>query len=90
MGQHKYKPIGFSSEATLEERELILYNDDVNTFDYVIDSLVDVCEHTTEQAEQCAMIAHFKGKCSVLEGDFEKLKMARDEMIRRELSVKIE
>jgi ATP-dependent Clp protease adaptor protein ClpS len=56
----------------------------------VIDSLIDVCEHTTEQAEQCAMIAHFKGRCSVLEGTFEKLKMARDEMIRRELSVKIE
>lgn len=90
MGHYKHKPIGFSSEATLDQRELILYNDDVNTFDHVIESLVDVCEHTPEQAEQCAMLAHLKGKCSVLEGEFGKLKAARDEMVRRELSVKIE
>ena len=41
---------------------LVVYNDDVNTFDHVIDSLIDICNHSEEQAEQCAMIVHFKGK----------------------------
>ena len=90
MGQHKYKTIGDSSEQLLEEQELILYNDDVNTFDHVIDALIDVCRHSSEQAEQSAMIAHFKGKCSVLEGSYSELKAAMEEMTRREISVKIE
>ena len=45
--------------------EIILFNDDVNTFDFVIEMLVNVCDHTPIQAEQCAIIVHFKGKCSV-------------------------
>ena len=45
--------------------EIILYNDDVNTFDHVIRTLIEVCEHTPEQAEQCSLIVHYKGKCSV-------------------------
>lgn len=56
-----------------EECKLILYNDDVNTFDYVIDTLVQVCHHTFEQAEQCAIIVHFKGKCDVKLGSYEVL-----------------
>jgi ATP-dependent Clp protease adaptor protein ClpS len=47
---------------------IILYNDEVNTFDFVIESLVDVCDHELVQAEQCAFITHFKGKCAVLTG----------------------
>lgn len=79
-----------SVEELLESKVLVLYNDEVNTFDHVIDTLVDVCEHTAEQAEQCALITHLKGKCSVLEGEFTTLKVAHDEMCRRDLSVKIE
>jgi ATP-dependent Clp protease adaptor protein ClpS len=48
--------------SDVEERVLLLHNDDVNTFDYVIESLVEVCEHDSEQAEQCAYITHYKGK----------------------------
>ncbi|MDZ7775119.1 MAG: ATP-dependent Clp protease adaptor ClpS [Bacteroidales bacterium] len=72
------------------QQALILYNDEVNTFDHVIASLVEVCDHTLEQAEQSAMIAHYKGKCSVLEGEYSKLKAARDAMSRREMTVSIE
>ena len=48
--------------------EIILYNDDVNTFDHVINCLIKYCKHTPEQAEQCAMLVHFKGKCAVKSG----------------------
>ena len=55
-----------SEEVLLEkEKSLILYNDEVNTFDFVIDSLMKVCKHEPEQAEQCTFIVHFKGKCDV-------------------------
>lgn len=50
---------------SVHENEIILYNDDVNTFDHVIRTLIQVCEHTSEQAEQCSLIVHYKGKCSV-------------------------
>jgi ATP-dependent Clp protease adaptor protein ClpS len=55
------------------QQVLILYNDDVNTFDHVIDSLVEECNHTTIQAEQVAWIVHTKGKCDVKHGPFDKL-----------------
>jgi ATP-dependent Clp protease adaptor protein ClpS len=53
--------------------EIIMYNDDVNTFDHVIDTLIRVCKHTAEQAEQCAIIIHYKGKCTVKTGAMEEL-----------------
>ena len=69
-----------SSQDTLEaaekESELIVYNDDVNTFDHVINTLIRVCKHSNEQAQQCTLIIHFKGKCSVKTGPIEKLKSA--------------
>ena len=51
---------------------LVVWNDDVNTFEWVIDTLVQVCGHTEEQAEQCAYLVHFNGKCDVKKGDYEK------------------
>jgi len=69
-----------SSQDTLEaaekESELIVYNDEVNTFDHVINTLIRVCKHSNEQAQQCTLIIHFKGKCSVKTGPIEKLKSA--------------
>lgn len=59
---------------SVHENEIILYNDDVNTFDHVIRTLIQVCEHTSEQAEQCSLIVHYKGKCSVKSGTFSDLK----------------
>ena len=59
--------------ATDREHEIILYNDDVNTFDHVIQTLISVCEHTAQQAEQCAMIVHYNGKCTVKSGSYQEL-----------------
>jgi ATP-dependent Clp protease adaptor protein ClpS len=57
-----------------ESHDLIVFNDDVNTFDHVIRVLMKVCGHSPEQAEQCSLIIHYKGKCSVKKGSFPKLK----------------
>ncbi|EIM77132.1 ATP-dependent Clp protease adaptor protein ClpS [Nitritalea halalkaliphila LW7] len=57
-----------------EECELVVFNDDVNTFDHVINVLVKVCRHTREQAEQCTLIIHYKGKCAVKKGTRTQLK----------------
>ena len=61
-------------EETVKNNEIVLYNDDVNTFDHVIDTLIDVCQHTSEQAEQCALLVHYKGKCTVKTGSLKDLK----------------
>ena len=57
-----------------EALDLVVFNDDVNTFEHVIQVLMKVCEHTHEQAEQCTLIIHYKGKCSVKKGSREELK----------------
>lgn len=72
------------------ECHLILYNDDVNTFDHVIDTLVKVCHHTFEQAEQCAIIVHFKGKCDVKSGSYDFLKPLCTALLDAGLSAEIE
>ena len=73
-----------------EECRIILYNDDYNTFDYVIDTLVQVCGHTFEQAEQCAIIVHFKGKCDVKTGSYDYLKPLCVALLDAWLSAEIE
>jgi len=77
----------YQQEDTLD---LILYNDDVNTFEFVIETLVDVCKHNPEQAEQCAMIAHMKGRCPVKNGAADVLIPLKSEMTNRGLIVTIE
>jgi ATP-dependent Clp protease adaptor protein ClpS len=61
-------------EVPTLNNEIVVYNDDVNTFDHVIDTLIKVCEHTPEQAEQCSLIVHYNGKCTVKTGPLKKLK----------------
>lgn len=73
-----------------DKRELMLHNDDYHTFPYVIDALIEICDYTTEQAEQIAHITHYKGKCPVKSGSYEKLKPFRDGLYAKELSVTIE
>ena len=68
---------------------LIVFNDEVNTFDYVIDTLMEVCEHTPEQAEQCTLIIHYKGKCAVKNGSWEELVPKRNEICRRGISAEV-
>jgi ATP-dependent Clp protease adaptor protein ClpS len=72
-----------------EVRTLVVFNDDVNTFDWVINTLMEVCNHTPEQAEQCTIIIHFKGKCSVKEGEWDALVPMRNEICRRGISAEI-
>lgn len=78
---------------TLEEvntqNEIVLYNDDVNTFDHVIDTLIQVCQHTSEQAEQCAILVHYTGKCTVKTGSFEKLKPQCLQLLEAGLSAEL-
>ena len=59
--------------TAIKENHLVVYNDDINTFDYVIELLMKVCNHDAIQAEQCAMLIHYKGRCSVKRGSFEVL-----------------
>jgi ATP-dependent Clp protease adaptor protein ClpS len=82
-------PLSNTEEKEGELHSLILYNDEVNTFDFVIETLMDVCEHDFIQAENCAWIAHFKGKCAVKKGPFDDLKPRHDEMSNRTLTVEI-
>ncbi len=89
MVKEKIKPTDHHDEIMSAEKELILFNDDVNTFDHVIESLIEVCGHDPFQAEQCALTAHFNGKCGIKSGSFDELKPIRDEMTNRKLTVSI-
>ena len=70
--------------------QLIVWNDEVNTFDWVIETLVEVCGHSPEQAEQCSLIIHFKGKCAVKNGDYDTLKPMCDAITERGIGATIE
>ncbi|TAH03725.1 MAG: ATP-dependent Clp protease adaptor ClpS [Sphingobacteriales bacterium] len=70
--------------------QLIVWNDEVNTFEWVIDTLVDICKHSTEQAEQCALIIHTQGKYAVKYGAYDTLKVMCDAITERGISATIE
>ena len=90
MTKEKFHPSGNTQELNENTRELILFNDDVNTFDFVIETLIDVCGHEANQAEQCALIVHYNGKCAVKSGTRSELKPYYNEMTNRKLSVTID
>lgn len=77
-------------EKTEEEYKIVLYNDDYNTFDWVIQCLVEVCGHTTEQAEQCAFFVHHKGRYAVKHGSYSELEPRCTALLDRRLSAEIE
>jgi ATP-dependent Clp protease adaptor protein ClpS len=70
--------------------QLIVWNDEVNTFEHVIETLIEVCGHSQEQAEQCTLLIHFKGKCSVRNGDYDSLKPMCDAITERGIGATIE
>jgi ATP-dependent Clp protease adaptor protein ClpS len=70
--------------------QLIVWNDEVNTFDWVITTLIEVCKHTQEQAEQSAMIIHTKGKYAVKEGPYDTLKPMCDAITERGINATVE
>jgi ATP-dependent Clp protease adaptor protein ClpS len=69
---------------------LVVWNDEVNSFDWVIQTLVEVCHHSTEQAEQCAMIIHTQGKYAVKQGSYDDLKPMCDAITERGIGATIE
>jgi ATP-dependent Clp protease adaptor protein ClpS len=74
---------------TTDLMDLIVFNDDVNTFDHVINTLIKVCKHTQEQAEQCTLLIHYKGKCTVKNGSFDFLKPMRDAICEAGIDARI-
>lgn len=76
-------------EQEANQHEIVLFNDDVNTFDFVIDSLINVCEHSVEQAEQCTWLVHFKGKCTVKTGEYNDLKPRCSKLLQLGLSAEL-
>ena len=76
-------------EAVGTNNEIVLHNDDVNTFDHVIETLIRVCKHDALQAEQCALLVHYKGKCTVKTGTLEELKPQCTALLDAGLSAEI-
>lgn len=72
-----------------EVKDLVVFNDDFNTFDHVIETLIRVCKHTHEQAEQCTLLIHHKGKCTVRTGSFEELDPMREAICEVGIDAKI-
>ncbi|MFA8432971.1 MAG: ATP-dependent Clp protease adaptor ClpS [Marinifilaceae bacterium] len=78
------------NENTEERKVLFLYNDDVHTFDYVVRVLMDICDHDANQAEQCAYITHYRGKCDVRRGELDMMKLLRNELRKKGLKAAVE
>jgi ATP-dependent Clp protease adaptor protein ClpS len=76
-------------EKVIKEHNLILFNDDVNTFEHVIELLIKVCNHDALQAEQCATLVHFSGKCAVKKGEFKELEVMSEILADAGLTVEI-
>ena len=76
---------------TLEKpnNEIVVYNDDYNTFDHVIETLIKACKHTPEQAEQCSLLVHYKGKCTVKTGPYKELEPRCSKLLEAGLSAEI-
>ncbi len=93
-GSYQYEEVQKTDTQLADEKSsdfyLIVWNDDVNTFDWVITSLMEICHHTAEQAEQCALFIHFKGKYAVEQGAFEKLRPMCEALLDRGISATIE
>ncbi|WP_346237851.1 ATP-dependent Clp protease adaptor ClpS [Niabella insulamsoli] len=76
--------------ATASSCQLIVWNDEVNTFEWVIETLMEVCGHNFEQAEQCSLFIHFKGKYAVKQGDYDHLKPMCEAILERGINATVE
>lgn len=86
----KNKPVQDESTETANERFLILHNDDYHSFDYVIEALMEICEHEQEQAVQCTLLTHYKGKCDVKKGSFSYLRPMKQALLAKDLKATID
>lgn len=87
--EHELQPEVLEEVVESLEHDLMVYNDNVNTFDHVIETLMRVCKHSQQQAEQCTYIIHYRGKCSVKKGDFDELKPMRDAICEAGIEARI-
>lgn len=76
-------------EEEIDVRDLVVFNDDINTFEHVINTLIRVCKHSAEQAEQCTWLIHYKGKCAVKSGLFEELRPMKEGICEAGIDAKI-
>ena len=90
MVKENTRPERESSSDSTNKSSLVVYNDDTNTFEHVIDTLIKVCNHDPVQAEQCTMIIHHKGKCVVKSGSKEVLKDMSKKIHERNITVRVE
>ena len=90
QSQHQSEESVLELTTTQAAARLVVYNDDVNTFDWVIESFIKVCKHTTIQAEQLSYIVHFNGKATVKSGDKDELIPQKDALLERGISATIE
>ncbi|MCU4175560.1 ATP-dependent Clp protease adaptor ClpS [Carboxylicivirga sp. N1Y90] len=77
-------------DSDKERRKLTLHNDDVNSFDHVIDVLCEICEHDAIQAEQCAFLTHYNGECQIKIGSFDELLPIKAQLLEKKLSVTLD
>jgi len=87
--RYKARPESGNTTSINKEHQLILLNDDVHTFDYVIDALIEICNHTSQQATQCTLIIHYKGSCDVKLGTVDSLRPLLKAFAEKELKAKI-
>jgi ATP-dependent Clp protease adaptor protein ClpS len=90
MTEVEFSPEHALVEELVGHRDLIIFNDDFNTFDHVIECLMHICEHDIIQAEQCTLIIHHNGKCQVKRGEYEKLEPLCTALLERGLSAEIQ
>ena len=76
-------------EEDIDVKDLVVFNDDFNTFEHVINTLIRVCKHSAEQAEQCTLLIHFRGKCAVKSGSYDELKPLKDGICEAGIDAKI-
>mgnify|MGYP002336074605 CR=1 FL=1 len=87
--QHEVVTEVLEAVETTDLMDLVVFNDDVNTFDHVINTLIKVCKHTKEQAEQCTILIHYKGKCAVKNGSFDFLRPMRESICEAGIDARI-
>jgi len=87
--KEKYDPLKQGSGLNQPVLKLFLINDDINSFEHVIEVLIDICQHSYIQAEQCAMLTHFKGSCSIKSGTRDILEQLKKDLMEHNLSAEI-
>jgi len=88
-GQEKEMVEVLEVVETTDVKNLVVFNDDINTFDHVTSTLIRVCKHSPEQAEQCTWIIHYKGKCAVKDGSFDELSPMKDAICEAGIDARI-